>query len=147
MISIEDAARCANNEVRRWKDSLLTQGQGANGFDEKRREEILTSNGLGTSEFELLAFELGRKEQRNQDQAKLSALSAERDAYKKAKAENDERFQLEAGHERAENERLIRLLGLTVGALKGVQACPDSFNREGLAKVIAEAEALGLGGE
>jgi vacuolar-type H+-ATPase subunit I/STV1 len=34
-----------------------------------------------------------------------SLLSAERDAYKKAKAENDERFQLEAGHERAENER------------------------------------------
>lgn len=62
--------------------------------------------------------------------AKLAAAEKERDAYKRAKAENDERFQLERDQARAECERLRALGSEYVQGVKGCHDCLDGSDLE-----------------
>ena len=54
----------------------------------------------------------------------LAAMTTERDAYRKAKAENDERFQLEAAKLQAENARLREIVDKLPKIATGVPMIP-----------------------
>lgn len=56
----------------------------------------------------------------------IAALRAERDAYKRAKAENDERFMIERDEERTRAERAERALKNTQAELKAYQEAWES---------------------
>lgn len=85
---------------------------------------------------------LGRVvDQRNELRAAVARLTKERDDYKKAKAENDERFMLERDGARAQVAKLedavVELLGLLDDIVSGDYK-PDSFTGQPLLCALSE---------